>query len=115
MSATPPITSNRRALNAENDAAISPPGVAFSASEWSDITIVFRAAVRSPELRDHVFGEKFLRLDALPMLQAAEIRDDRQLCDSTFGLQRFYLRDYFLRRADEPDFLISDFVVRQFR
>ncbi len=35
----PPITSNRRALNAENEAAISRAELAFIVSEWDDMTI----------------------------------------------------------------------------
>ena len=58
-------------------------------------------------------GKKFLGLNDLPMLQAAEVGNDGQLGDRRLSLQLADLPNYLLRRADEADFLIHDFLVGQ--
>src|SRR5260370_39426103 len=60
-------------------------------------------------LRKHV-----LRLDALPVLDASEVRDDCQLADSSFGLKVLHLLDHFIGGADESNFLLNDFFVPEF-
>ena len=58
-----------------------------------------------------MLGEHVLRLDALPMLQPAEVGDNRQLTDTALLLKRAHLTDDFLRRANESNLLLDDFVV----
>ena len=45
------------------------------------------------------------------MLQSAEVGDNRQLTDAALFLKRAHLANDFLRRADESNLLLDDFVV----
>src|SRR5437868_2480387 len=61
----------------------------------------------------YMLGEHVLRLNAFPMLQSAEIGDDRQFADPAFLLERTYLANNLFRRADKANLLINNFVVSQ--
>src|SRR5690349_3430723 len=76
--------------------------------------LVCSSGLLTPKCRDHVLGKHLLRLDTLPVIETAEVRDDRQFADATFLLQCFDLLDDFVRRANEADFLFNDFFVGQF-
>ena len=58
-----------------------------------------------------MLGEQVLSLDALPVLQSAEIGNYCQLADSTHGLKCFDLANDFVGRADETDLLPDDLLV----
>ena len=62
----------------------------------------------------HLLCEKLLRLDALPMVESAEVGDNGQLADAAFRLKILDLPDDFFRCSDETDFLVHDFVVGEF-
>src|SRR6516164_2735636 len=113
--AMPPNTSNRRALMGANVSAKR------ADTAWVDMTAWSAAAIGSirgefvcrarAECRHDALSEQFLRLDAFPAFQTAKIRNNGQLADAALGLQVLDLPDDLLRRADEADFLIHNFVV----
>ncbi len=68
----------------------------------------YRLSVGAPWLpipakgRHHMLGKHVLRLDALPMLEPAEVGDDGQFADAALRLECPHLLDDFLRRPDKP-------------
>src|SRR5262249_16365200 len=107
IKAIPPRTSNRCALSGASARAMSPetcaagPGTPFAACslEMTEL-LVSRHLRRSwPEGGHHVLCEHLLRLDALPVFDAAEVRHDRQFSNPALRLQILHLRDHFLRRS----------------
>src|SRR5207245_10204821 len=118
-SASPPKTSNRRALLGPK-VGTAANGIALLAMGSKNASVTFtKASVRGRsfscclECRHHVFGEHMLRLNALPVIQTTEIRHDRQLADPAFRLQFLNLSNNFVGRADKFNFLIHDLVVGQ--
>src|ERR1700690_1857632 len=73
-----------------------------------------RAGGAFPKGRHNALGEELLSLDRFPVLEAAEIRDDRKFADAALLLEILNLANHLFRRADEPDFLIDNFVVGKF-
>src|SRR3954470_23782892 len=66
--------------------------------------------------RDHVLGEQLLRLDRLPVLDAAGIRRDRDLGQPLADLDRLPdPLDHVVRRADPDDVARDHLVVRRRR
>src|ERR1700730_5111998 len=128
MRAMPPNTRSRRAPMAGNVAATlagilviaivqSLPSVARPGQPRAprSPSLICRSCLRwgRPKCRHHMFGEQMLRLDALPVLQAAEVGDNRQLTDATLVFQYAYLADDFFWRADKADLLANNLVVGQ--
>src|ERR1700693_903716 len=103
ISAMPPNTSKRRAPMADNVAAeisvmliVAIVSVADSRGGCLHVVRLVRGSclcARRTERRHHMFGEHVLYLDALPVLQPAKVRDDRQFPDAAFCLQRTDLID----------------------
>src|ERR1035437_6825550 len=97
--------------------------VESSSDDLATVAIdIVLASVRSRRVRGlgaegwhDVFGKHLLCLNALPVVVPAEIRDDRQFPDATLRLQVPNLLDHLVRRADEGNFLLDDYVVGQFQ
>src|SRR5260370_8219758 len=77
-----------------------------------DIKIAF-ASVRGnrvgrlrPECRHDVFGKHLLCLNALPVVDPTEIRDDRHFPNATLRLQLPNLLDPLVSRPYQPNFLL---------
>src|SRR5258706_14998990 len=99
-SAIPPRTSKRRALMGAKVEWISGDLVTV-AMNVSQLPLVRGGRVLGfLERGHHVLREHVLRLNALPVLDASEVRDDCQFADPSFGLQVLHLLDHFVRSAD---------------
>src|SRR5262249_12308172 len=123
--AIPPKTSSPDALMGAN--VVATPAeivfVAIAAESTKQVPIWWQAPAPASICRHprgdatkrghHMLGKHVLRLDALPMLKAAEVGDNSQLADSTLGLQFTNLAHDFLRCSNEPDFLFHDLIVGQ--
>src|SRR5580704_4785956 len=71
--------------------------------------------VRSPKRRHHVPGKQFLRLDDLPVVDAAEVRHDGKLRDRRLFPQLADLSNHLRWRSDEGDLLRKNVLVGQLR
>src|SRR6476619_2119368 len=120
--AIPPNTRRRRALIGAKVSVI------WRETTWVDITRLLLAVLLIGQMlrsisrhfcggrsksRHHALCEDLLRLNALPIFESAKIRNNRQFADAALSLQVFDLPDDLLRRSDESNFLLYDFVVRQ--
>src|SRR5438270_13594029 len=113
MRIIPPATKSRSALNSRKswlpDACASKTCTACSAIALNPRLFFLLVSKR----RHYASGEQMLDLDALPVLESAEVRDYGELSDAAFSHQVLDLANNFLRRANESDLLINNFVVSE--
>src|SRR5262249_58888975 len=78
------------------------------------LSVEFRVDIPGSYLakgRHHLLCKQVLRLDRLPVLEAAKISHNGQFGDAAFLLELFDLRNDFFGRTDEADLLFDNLLI----